>query len=757
MAKRLNSLLRICAGLTLLISSFLATPSCAQAIPGLPPLGTGAEASQDATPSPRTRELIELLKDDEARNQLIAELEEQSREAGGDTEQPSQPQLQKPILSVMLSSIKTWIDDEIPAFIARLKRVPTTLGLAERGITTKEIEPSLQNGIFLALVCYSLFYGLRLLLRPITGRLNASGENAAWMKLFGLRLLATLTSLAPLVLALVGGFFFAVYHSAGSEEFEPGVLNFLRSFYYVEIARVIVRFLISYNRPNLRLISLPDRAARTLQRTSYLVIMFIGYGQLFLVPVVEEATSIFVARAVSTLIGAIGVLIILGVVLMNRKRVAAWLREQVAGSPFEELLDRSIDRWHYPIVIYLTFLFIVVLTNPGNVLLPLLWTSSLAIATLLIGLILIEMLERVGSQSIRLPKFVSYRLPMLESRLNRMVPTLLNIARVIVVVAGLAVISDIIGLLDLGTFFTSEYGEWALSALASAFLIIVMLYIAYIVMASWVDYKLNPFVGEVPTARTVTLLTLLRNAIAVTLFVVGVMVVLAELGMNIGPLLASAGVLGLAFSFGAQKMVEDIITGIFIQFENAMNVGDVVNVGGVIGTVEKLTVRSVTLRDLQGVVHMIPFSSAAMVSNYMREFSYYVCDMGVAYREDIGEVKQAMIDAFEELRADPEYGKFLLEDIEWMGLNEFGASEIIVRARLKTVPGEQWGVKRAYNVYLKQIFDARNIEIPFPHQTVYFGEDKKGNAPVARVLVEKEETPGEIEVSGRDDPPEPKS
>ena len=188
-----------------------------------------------------------------------------------------------------------------------------------------------------------------------------------------------------------------------------------------------------------------------------------------------------------------------------------------------------------------------------------------------------------------------------------------------------------------------------------------------------------------------------------------------------------------------------------------MNVGDVVNVGGVIGTVEKLTVRSVTLRDLHGVVHMIPFSSAAMVSNYMREFSYYVCDMGVAYRENIDEVKQAMTDAFEELRADPDYGKFLLEDIEWMGLNAFGASELIIRARLKTVPGEQWGVKRAYNAYLKGIFDARNIEIPFPHQTVYFGEDKKGNAPVARVLVEQEEVRDEASVSESPDLPENQS
>ena len=118
------------------------------------------------------------------------------------------------------------------------------------------------------------------------------------------------------------------------------------------------------------------------------------------------------------------------------------------------------------------------------------------------------------------------------------------------------------------------------------------------------------------------------------------MFVLSELGLDIAPLLASAGVLGLAIGFGAQKMVQDIITGVFIQLENAMNVGDVVTVGGTTGSVERLTIRSASLRDVQGVYHIIPFSSVDMVSNYVKDFGYYVCDMGIAYREDTEEAKE---------------------------------------------------------------------------------------------------------------------
>lgn len=248
----------------------------------------------------------------------------------------------------------------------------------------------------------------------------------------------------------------------------------------------------------------------------------------------------------------------------------------------------------------------------------------------------------------------------------------------------------------------------------------------------WVDYRLNSEIGSAPTSREITLLTLLRNAATIALMVIILMFVLAELGVDIAPLIASAGVLGLAIGFGAQKMVQDIITGIFIQFENAINVGDVVTLGGTTGTVEKLTIRSVTLRDLHAVVHVIPFSSVDMVSNYVRDYSYFVADVGIAYRENVNDGKDAMVDAFEELRASEE-GENITGDLEWFGVQSLGDSAVVLRARIKTVPGTQWATGRAYNEICKRIMDERGIEIPFPHQTIYFGEDKDGTATHLRL------------------------
>ncbi|MEX0340251.1 MAG: mechanosensitive ion channel family protein, partial [Arenibacterium sp.] len=197
------------------------------------------------------------------------------------------------------------------------------------------------------------------------------------------------------------------------------------------------------------------------------------------------------------------------------------------------------------------------------------------------------------------------------------------------------------------------------------------------------------------------------------------------------------GVLGLAIGFGAQKLVQDIITGIFIQFENAINVGDVVTLGSTTGTAEKLTIRSVTLRDVNGTVHLIPFSSVDMVSNYVKDFAYFVCDLGIAYRENVDDGRAAMEAAFAKLMQS-ENAQFVTGDLEWFGVQSLGDSAVVLRARIKCVPGKQWAIGRAYNELCKRIMDERGIEIPFPHQTVFFGENKDGSAPPLRLQKEPE-------------------
>ncbi|TIU27043.1 MAG: mechanosensitive ion channel, partial [Mesorhizobium sp.] len=328
---------------------------------------------------------------------------------------------------------------------------------------------------------------------------------------------------------------------------------------------------------------------------------------------------------------------------------------------------------------------------------------------------------------------VSERLPLLERRLNAFVPNVLRAVRILVAAVVLLVIAQFWRAADVVGWLSSEVGQRFAVSIVSAILIMLVGGLIYLAVQSWVEYRLNPNYGHVPSPRERTLLALFRNAFVVALGVLIVMLVLSEFGVNIGPLLAGAGVVGLAVGFGAQKLVQDIITGAFIQFENAMNEGDVVTAGGVTGTVERLTIRSVSLRTLDGAYHLIPFSSVDAVTNFMKTFSYHVASIGVDYGASIPEVKQAMHEAFDKLK-EAGFAGDIIGDLEMHGVTEFADSAILVRARIKTKPGKHFALGRAYNEIIKEVFEERGIEIPFPHVTFYMGgEDKAGKSPPPRI------------------------
>jgi moderate conductance mechanosensitive channel len=241
-------------------------------------------------------------------------------------------------------------------------------------------------------------------------------------------------------------------------------------------------------------------------------------------------------------------------------------------------------------------------------------------------------------------------------------------------------------------------------------LIVLACIIAYVVVASWVEYRLNT-TASAPTAREKTLLNLFKNAFTVALAVFGLMLALGQIGVNIAPLLAGAGVIGLAIGFGAQKLVQDIITGIFIQFENVMNEGDVVEAAGKSGVVEKLTIRSVTIRDMSGTVHLIPFSSVDQVSNMVRGFSFYVAEFEVARDGDIEEVKQVLRDAFGQVM-ETEHKDVILDELDLQGLIAITPASMSLRARIKTLAGKQWGPGRLYSELVMRMFDERGISTP---------------------------------------------
>jgi small conductance mechanosensitive channel len=229
-------------------------------------------------------------------------------------------------------------------------------------------------------------------------------------------------------------------------------------------------------------------------------------------------------------------------------------------------------------------------------------------------------------------------------------------------------------------------------------------------------------VGIERSKRTETLAGLVETTARVVVLVFALLMVLKEIGIDIGPLLAGAGIVGLAVGFGAQSLVKDVISGFFILLENHMNVGDVVQIAGQAGLVESVNLRVTVLRDLEGRVHVVPNGEIAVVTNMTKEWSRAVLDIGVAYKEDVDAVIAILREVGEELRADPQFADRILEPLEILGLDRFDNSAVVIKAFFKTLPREQWNVVREFNRRIKRAFDERGIEIPFPHLTLYMGE-----------------------------------
>ena len=223
--------------------------------------------------------------------------------------------------------------------------------------------------------------------------------------------------------------------------------------------------------------------------------------------------------------------------------------------------------------------------------------------------------------------------------------------------------------------------------------------------------------------RVETLMNIVHGAGKVIIYVIFIMILLKKIGVDIGPLLAGAGILGLAIGFGSQELVRDFLSGFFILLENQIRKGDVAIINGTGGLVEDIELRTTTLRDLTGTTHIFPNGKIDTISNMTMEWSAMVFDIGVAYKEDPEQVISIMKQVGEDLANDPGFKDLIIAPLEIFGVDKFADSAVIIKARIKTKPVQQWVVGREYRKRLKYAFDNNGIEIPFPHTTVYWGEE----------------------------------
>ena len=225
--------------------------------------------------------------------------------------------------------------------------------------------------------------------------------------------------------------------------------------------------------------------------------------------------------------------------------------------------------------------------------------------------------------------------------------------------------------------------------------------------------------------RIETITRLVRQAILIALWVIVVLVLLKEIGIEIGPILAGAGIAGLAVGFGGQNLVRDVISGFFFIIENQVRVGDVAIINGTTGLVESINFRTIVLRDLAGVVHVFPNGTINTLSNMTKDWSAYVFDLGVAYKEDTDKVVRIIKEVGSRMKEDPSYHHLMLDVPEIFGVDKFDDSAVVIKGRIRTKPIQQWIVGWEFLRRIKYAFDAENIEIPLPHQSLYFGKASK--------------------------------
>lgn len=238
--------------------------------------------------------------------------------------------------------------------------------------------------------------------------------------------------------------------------------------------------------------------------------------------------------------------------------------------------------------------------------------------------------------------------------------------------------------------------------------------------------------------RAETLGRVFRYLVAVVVSLLAGMLVLGEIGISVAPILGAAGVVGLAVGFGAQSLVKDYFTGLFLLLEDQVRTGDIVRLSADhAGLVEEVTLRYVRLRDYEGQVHFVPAGQITSVINLTRGFSQAVIDVGVAYRENVDEVMDVMRHVASGLRADPAFADFILDDLEMAGVDQWGDSAVVIKCRFKVQPIRQWAVKREYLRRLKNEFDRLGIEIPFPHLTIYAGQPREGLAPALPLALQR--------------------
>ncbi len=405
------------------------------------------------------------------------------------------------------------------------------------------------------------------------------------------------------------------------------------------------------------------------------------------------------------------------ILLQCRRTVADLIRAPEPRSVFAALRNRLADIWHVAAIFFVVALWVVWAMQVQNgyalVLQYFLATMAVVITARLAGIIALGGLDRIFRIS---PDFAA-RFPTLEARANRYYPAFRGAVSGVIGFVTMLVLLEVWGIHALRWFETGQVGSRLLSAGVTILVASAIALVIWEIINTAIDRHLAQLSREARfsrMARLRTLLPMLRTALLITIVTVVGLTALSEVGVNIAPLLAGAGIVGVAIGFGSQKLVQDLITGLFLLLENAMQVGDFVTVSGLSGTVENLSIRTIRLRASDGSVHIIPFSAVTSVTNTNRGIGNASISVNVAYKEDTDRVGEVLKDIAAEMRHDPEF-KFLIRgDLALWGVDKVDAGMVTILGQIECTDAGRWSVQREFNRRMKKRFQELGIEIAAP-------------------------------------------
>ena len=411
-------------------------------------------------------------------------------------------------------------------------------------------------------------------------------------------------------------------------------------------------------------------------------------------------------------------------VLQNRMSVRAWISGEPAGGSGWTRLRRSLGEiWYLPAILYIVGIYLIYVLNIQGGFVYVLRATALSLIVMIVAQILVRLIQSLNRRGFSIKPELKAQFPTLEHRANRYIPFLSGLAgAVIYLLAAMIVLQA----WSVGTFgwFTSDLGRRIVGNALSVGMEIVIALALWEVLASAIERYLSGIdaSGSSRRTRVRTLLPLLRTAMLTVIVVVTSLIVLSHIGVDITPLLAGAGVVGLAIGFGSQALVKDIITGLFILLEDQIAVGDIVDVGkDHAGVVEAITIRTIQLRDQAGTVHAVPFSEVTTVKNMTRDYAYAVSRVTISYSEDIDRVVEILREVSAQLMADEALQPLILDPFDYQGVDALDASSVALLVRIRTVASKQWVVGRAFNRLVKIAFDKHGIAMRDPTQIIMEG------------------------------------